>query len=127
MKDISKYPWRRVISGIGLAAAVTAGCAGFSAPTEQVAVSKAAVVNAVGAGGLEFAPAEMKSARENLDRADQAMAAQDFERARSWAEQAQVDAQLAVVKSRSAKAQKAAYESQENSRVLREELDRKSK
>jgi hypothetical protein len=104
-----------------------AGCASVPAPTEQLAVSKAAVANAVGAGGTEFAPAEMRTAQEKLDRANQAMAAKDYERARWLAEQAQVDAQLAVAKARSAKAQKAAYALQEDSRVLREELNRKSR
>ena len=127
MKNVSKYQWCRAISGIGLAAAVMAmaGCASVPAPTEQLAVSKAAVANAVGAGGTEFAPAEMRTAQEKLDRANQAMAAKDYERARWLAGQAQVDAQLAVAKARSAKAQKAAFALQEDNRVLREELDRK--
>jgi len=129
MKNVSKYQWCRAISGIGLAAAVMAmaGCASVPAPTEQLAVSKAAVANAVGAGGTEFAPAEMRTAQEKLDRANQAMAAKDYERARWLAEESQVDAQLAVTKARSAKAQKAAYALQEDSRVLREELNRKSR
>ena len=129
MKNVSKYQWCRAISGIGLAAAVMAmaGCASVPAPTEQLAVSKAAVANAVGAGGTEFAPAEMRTAQEKLDGANKAMAAKDYERARWLAEQAQVDAQLAVAKARSAKAQKAAYALQEDSRVLREELNRKSR
>jgi len=129
MKNVSKYQWCRAISGFGLAAAVMAmaGCASVPAPTEQLAVSKAAVANAVGAGGTEFAPAEMRTAQEKLDRANQAMAAKDYERARWLAEQAQVDAQVAVAKARSAKAQKAAYALQEDSRVLREELNRKSR
>jgi hypothetical protein len=127
MKNVSNYQWCRAISGIGLAAAVMAGCASVPAPTEQIAVSKAAVANAVDAGGPEFASAEMRTAQEKLDRANQAMAAQDYERARWLAEQAQVDAQLAAAKARSAKAQKAAYALQEDSRVLREELNRKSK
>lgn len=128
MKNVSKYQWCRAMSGIGLAAAVMAGCAtSVPAPTEQIAVSKAAVANAVGAGGPEFAPAEMRTAQDKLDRANQAMSAKDYERARWLAEEAQVDAQLAVTKARSAKAQKAAYALQEDSRVLREELNRKSK
>jgi len=106
---------------------VAAGCASVAPPTEQLAVSKAAVANAVDAGGPEFAPAEMRTAREKLDRANQAMTAKDYEGARSLAEQAQVDAQLAATKARSAKAQKAALAVQEDSRVLREELDRKRK
>jgi hypothetical protein len=127
MKNVSKYQWYRAVGGIGLAAAIVAGCASVPAPTEQIAVSKAAVANAVGAGGPEFAPAEMRAAQDKLDRANQAMAAKDYERARWLAEEAQVDAQLAVTKARSAKAQKAAYALQEDSRVLREELNRKSK
>jgi len=127
MKSVSNYQWGRVISAIGLAAAVMTGCASVPPPTEQVAVSKAAVANAVGAGGPEFAPAEMRTAQEKLEGANVAMAAKDYERALWLAEGAQADAQLAVAKARSAKAQKAANQSQEDSRVLREELDRKSK
>jgi len=127
MTNISKYQWYRTVSGIGLAAVIVAGCASVPAPTEQIAVSKAAVANAVGAGGPEFAPAEMRTAQDKLDRANQAMAAKEYERARWLAEESQVDAQLAVTKARSAKAQKAAYAVQEDSRVLREELNRKSK
>ncbi len=127
MKKVSKYPWCLAISGIGLAAAVMAGCAGVPAPTEQIAVSKAAVANAAGAGGPEFASVEMRAAQEKLNGADQAMAAQDYERARWLAEQAQIDAQLAVAKARSAKARQAANALQEDSRVLREELNRKNK
>jgi len=127
MRNVSKYRWSRATRAIGLASAVMAGCASIPAPTEQLAVSKAAVTNAVDAGGTEFAPAEMKTAQDKLDRANQAMAAKDYESARSLAEHAQVDAQLASTKARSAKAQKAALAVQEDSRVLREELDRKRK
>jgi hypothetical protein len=127
MKNILNYAWVRAVGGISLAAAVMAGCAGVPAPTEQLAVSKASVANAVSAGGPEFAPAEMRSAQDKLDRANLAMASQDYEGARRLAEQAQVDAELAVVKARSVKAQKAAYALQEDSRVLREEIDRKTK
>jgi uncharacterized protein DUF4398 len=127
MKSIAMYPWVRVLGGVGLAAAVMAGCAGVPAPTEQLAVSKAAVANAVDAGAPELAPVEMRTAQEKLDRANQAMAAKDYDRARSLAEQAQVDAQLAGAKARSVKAQKAALAVQDDSRALREELDRKNK
>lgn len=95
-------------------------------PTEQLAVSKMAVSNAASAGGNEFASAEMRSAQDKLDRANQAMTAKDYENAQSLAEQAQADAQLATAKARAGKAQKAAATVQEDSRVLRNELDRKS-
>jgi len=112
------------MSGIGIAAAVVVGCASVPAPTEQIAVSKMAVSNATSAGGNEFASAEMRAAQDKLERAIQAMTAKDYKNARLLAEQAEVDAQLAASKARSAKAQKAAVAVQEDSRVLRKEIDR---
>ena len=127
MKKISKHQWYRMMSGIGFAAVVMiAGCASVPPPTEQIAVSKQAVSNATSAGGNEFAPAEMRAAQDKLDRAIQAMTAEDYKNARLLAEQAQVDAQLAAAKARSAKAQKASTSVQEGSEVLRKEIDRKS-
>jgi len=114
--------------GVTVAAAIfMAGCASTTpAPTEQMAVSKAAVSNASSAGGNEFAPLQLKSAMEKMDAAERAMAEKNYVLARQLAEQAQVDAQLAGAMARSAKAKKAADAVQEDSRVLRQEIDRKS-
>lgn len=109
----------------GLAVFVTA-CATTPPPTEQVAVSTAAVSRAANAGAGDSAPAEIRTAREKLDRAKSAMAANNNDEALSLAEEAQVDAQLAESKARSAKARKAADEVNEGARVLREELNRKT-
>jgi len=111
---------------MSFAALAIAGCASIPPPTEQIAVSKMAVANAVSAGGNEFAAADMRAAQEKLDRAIQAMTAKDYQSAKSLAEQAQADAQLAAAKARSAKAQKAAVTVQEDSHVLRKEIERKS-
>jgi len=133
MKNLCTDKSHRSMARIGLppiiagAAIFIAGCASTPAPTEQVAVSTAAVAQAVTAGGTESAPTEMRTAREKLDRANLAMAAKDYDRARWLAEEAQVDAQLAETKAHSTKAKKAADELQEDSRVLREEINRKSK
>ena len=127
MKTVSTYPWRRALVWIGCATVVISGCASIPAPTTQLAVSKAAVADAVSAGAPEFAPFEMKTARDKLDRANLALAADDNGQARQLAEQAEVDARLAAVKARAVKAQKAAAVSNEDTRVLREELNRKSK
>ena len=67
---------------------------------------------------------EMRSAREKLARANQAMAAKDYALASDLATQAQADARLAQGKSNSAKAQLAADALQDDIRVLREELIR---
>ena len=116
-----------IICGFVAGAAMLLGaCASVPAPTEQIAVSKAAVADAASAGGTTFAPAEMKTARERLDGANTAMASQDYERARVLAEEAQVDAQLAQAKAHSTKARKAADALLEDNRVLTEEINRKS-
>lgn len=113
--------------GIGVATAIfVAGCAGIPAPTEQIAVSKVAVTNASAAGGNEFAPIPLKAAMDKMDAAEQAMMQEDYLRAGQLAEQAQFDAQLASATARSIKAQKAASALQEDNRVLRQEIDRKT-
>ncbi|MCQ8130165.1 DUF4398 domain-containing protein, partial [Methylomonas rivi] len=90
----------------------------------QMAVSKAAVTGASSAGGNEFAPIPFRAAIEKMAAAEQAMMREDYLRAQRLAEQAQVDAQLAAVTARAAKAQKAVSALQEGNRVLREEIDR---
>jgi hypothetical protein len=95
--------------------------------TTSIAVSNEAVNSAGGAGGAEFAPVEMNSARQKLVLSNQAMAAKDYKLANDLATQAQADAKLAQGKANSAKAQLAANALQDDIRVLREELDRNSK
>ncbi|MCM2339930.1 DUF4398 domain-containing protein [Rhodoferax sp.] len=104
---------------------LTVGCSSLKTPaTADVAVSKAAVANAAGAGGAQYAPLEMTTAREKLTLANQAMVAKDYKLAIELANQAQADAKLAQNKASSVKAQAAADVLQDDIRVLREELDR---
>ncbi len=115
--------WFTVLGGAAVVLMV--GCSSMKTPaTADVAVSKAAVDNAAGAGGAEFAPAEMNSAREKLALANKAMTAKDYKLAADLAGQAQAEAKLAQGKANSAKAQAAADALQDNIRVLREELNR---
>ena len=126
---LRSYQMHRIVVTVA-AAIFMAGCAStppIPAPTEQMAVSRAAISNASSAGGNEFAPLQLKSA---MDKMDERRAGNGRERlcaARQLAEQAQVDAQLAEATARSAKAQKAADELQEDNRVLRQEIDRKTR
>lgn len=100
-------------------------CSSMKTPaTADVAVSKAAVDNAVGAGGAEFAPIEMNAAREKMRLANAEMAAKDYPLAMELAKQAQVDAKLAQSKANSTKAKAAADALQEDIRIMREELNR---
>lgn len=107
------------------ALALTVGCTSLKTPaTADVAVSNAAVANAVGAGGAQYAPLEMTAAREKLAQANKAMLAKDYKLAIELANQAQADAKLAQSKASSVKAQAAADVLQDDIRVLREELNR---
>ncbi|MBZ0067321.1 MAG: DUF4398 domain-containing protein [Thiobacillus sp.] len=116
------------LAGVAVAAVVLmAGCASTSAPTGQMAVSRAAVSNAMSAGGNQYAPVQFRSASEKMEAAERAMAAKDYELALQLAKQAEVDATLSAEMARSAKAQKAADALQEDIRVLRQEIERLSK
>jgi hypothetical protein len=125
---MKKYMTRWPAILCGAVVALATGCANTKAPaTTEVALSKAALENAAGAGGAEFAPLEMNAAREKIALANKAMAAKDYPLANTLATQAQADAKLAQGKANSAKAQAASDALQEDLRVLREELDRSSK
>jgi len=113
---------------LGSSVLIAAGCSSMKTPaTASVAVSTAAVDSAAGAGGAEFAPVEMSSARNKMAWANKAMADKDYKLANDWAIQAQADAALAQGKANSAKAKIAADALQDDVRVLREELGRISK
>lgn len=118
---------RRLVGTLALTAlaAAVAGCATVPAPTEQLAVSRAAVADAVGAGGGEYASTDLRNAQVKLERADRAMGAQDYALARSLAEEAEVDARLAATTARSVKAQRAVDEVYASIRALQDELNRK--
>lgn len=124
--DIKSRHMMFTVSTTVISAIFIAGCASVPAPTEQIAVSKAAVNNALSAGGSEFSPLQLKSAIEKMDAAERAMADKNYVLARELAEQAQLDAKLAGTMARSTKAQKAADALQEDSRVLRQEIDRQA-
>ncbi|MEY3288500.1 MAG: hypothetical protein RLZZ419_742 [Pseudomonadota bacterium] len=128
MKNFNLFRPTKLLQSIGLIT-VTAvflhGCAGLP-PTEQMAISKVAVTNATRAGGNEFAPLPLKSAMDKMDAAEHAINDKEYVLALQLAEEAQVDAQLATATVRSIKAQKAASALQDDNRVLRQEINRKT-
>jgi hypothetical protein len=124
MNAFSRYPRYLAATALGAALFISA-CASVPAPTDQMAVSKVAIANAVSAGGAEYAPDDMRRAQDKMDRANQAMQKEDYDNARRLAEEAQVDARLAEKKAQSAKAQKAALVMHDDNRALREEINRK--
>ena len=114
-----------IATWIAVATLVTA-CSGIQPPIEQMSASKSAITNAASAGGNEFAPLQLQSAMEKIDAAERAMGEENYELALQMAEQAQVDANLALATARSVKAQKAAIALKDDNRVLRQEIQRKS-
>lgn len=129
MENLYHPKLHQLMKRIGIivaAAAFIAGCATTPAPTEQMAISRAAINNANSAGANEFAPLQIKAAMEKMDAAERAMLQKEYVHARQLAEQAQVDAQLAGATAYSVKAQKMADALQEDRRILREEIDRKT-
>src|SRR5690554_7585384 len=78
---------------LGVAVFVT-GCASTPPPTSQLAVAQQAVNSADTARSAEFAPLELRTAREKLLQAEQANLEKDYDRARELAEQAEWDARV---------------------------------
>lgn len=122
MKKLCRLSAYQIMAGVAIAIVVN-GCASVPAPTDQIAVSKAALNNANRAGGNEFAPQQLKFAKDKMEAAERAMAEENYRYARQLAEQVQVDAQLISIMARSAKAQKAAGELQEDNRELQQEIE----
>jgi hypothetical protein len=116
-------PLIRGIAALTFLAALS-GCASAPVPTEQLAVSKTAIDSATTAGGTEFAPLELKAARDKLEAANQAVANKDYDKAAALASEAQVDAKLAETKALSAKAMKSVAETQDNLRSMLQEINR---
>ncbi|MGR6034433.1 MAG: DUF4398 domain-containing protein [Candidatus Nitrosoglobus sp.] len=74
------------------------GCAGAPPPRGEMAAGALAVSEAQQAQASQYAPAELYIARQKMETAKQAMTNGDYTKARRFAEQALVDAQLAEAK-----------------------------
>ncbi len=90
-------------------------------------MARSAVANAVSAGGEEFAAGALQQARDKLARADAAAGQDKPDEARTLAQQAEADAQVAAARSRAAKAQRTLTALQGDNRVLQEEMERQSR
>lgn len=111
---------------IGAAALSLAGCSGVSDLTkEHVARSETSVTQAQQTlGNSEAGALELQRAKQNLDQARAALNKKDAKHADAFAQQAQLDAELAVAKSQTASARKAADELMASIQTLRQEAQR---
>ena len=116
------------ITRIAFALAATTFCLTAGAANrpsdDKIAVAKAAIDHAEQAGGPEAAPVEMASAREKIARAEKANAHHDFKPAAAWADQANIDAQVAEATASQARSSKAAVEFDASLQTLRQETNR---
>lgn len=103
-----------------------AACASTPVSNEPMAVAEAVVQRANSTSTSADAASELRIANDKLASARVAVAAKDYERATQLAEQAEVDAQVALLRAESERSRKAAQESQDAARVLAEEITRKS-
>jgi Domain of unknown function (DUF4398) len=109
---------------LALGALIGTSARAARAPTEQIAVARAAVADAISAGGAEFAPGALVVAQDKLNRGAAAMQARQYDDARRLAEEAEVDARLAAVIARSAKTQRAVAEIESGIQALKDEIAR---
>jgi uncharacterized protein DUF4398 len=116
----------RTAGPLVLAAGLLAGCGGISDLTkERVARSETSVQQAQQTiGNSEQGAVELQRAKENLDGARKAMKDGDEKQTERYAQLAELDAQLAVSKSQSAAARKAADELLASIKTLRQEAER---
>ena len=115
-----------VLAVASATAFMLAGCASTPVPSARIAVAEAAVQSASTSNTRQGAPGELQIAIAKLASAHQAVASKDYVRAGQLADEAQVDAQVAQLHAQSADSRKAAQESQDAARVLREEISRKT-
>lgn len=109
-------------------ATMMVGCGGVSEMTkDRVARSDVAVKQASQTlGNSEAGAVELQQARDHLDQARRALDAKKEDEALRHARQAELTAELAVAKSQSASARRAADELHASIRTLREEAQRGS-
>jgi chromosome segregation ATPase len=115
-------------ASLALTAVLLAGCGGVSDLTkERVARSETSVQQAQQTiGSSEQGAIELQRGKDNLDHARQAIKDGKEEPAQRYAQLAQLDAELAVSKSQSASARKAADELLASIKQLRQEAMRQS-
>jgi hypothetical protein len=114
------------LTGAALLAAGLAlgGCASVPRPEAQLSAADLALRDAEQADAAHYAPLEMRKARDQYDAARRAEEDEHYVTARRLAESAEVDAQLAASKARTARAQAAAEEITADLESLRSEARR---
>lgn len=104
-------------------AVLLAGCTNTRPPTEYLESSEKAVMKAEHDGAADYAPLELRVAREKLDEVRAAVDARNGRLAAELAEQCIVDAELASEKARTAAVRERAQKLRDSIKVLNEEIE----
>jgi hypothetical protein len=113
--------WWAPIAGVALLAA---GCASAPEPTAQIDSAKQAIEQAERAQAAEHAAPELSQARSKLESANTAVKNEEMEQAARLADEARADAELASARTAAVKAQAANDELRRANQVLIEEMGR---
>ncbi|MBX2881924.1 MAG: DUF4398 domain-containing protein [Granulosicoccus sp.] len=95
-------------------------------PTSENALADSALKSAEAAGAREYAPLELRVAREKKEAADKALTEKNYDRARQLMLQALADAELARVTAETQKKRQALKEAHDNIEMIRKEVRRTS-
>ena len=99
-------------------------CSASRPPLESLSTAELAVRRASDGGAAQYAPLELRTAREKLDGAKRAIDSEEYDQARRLAEQAQVDARLAETKADAERAHQTVEQTRKNIEALRHETER---
>jgi hypothetical protein len=121
-KTFSKMP--RIALALIASAFCLAAQASDHLADDKIAVAKAAIEHAEQAGGPEAAPVQMAAARDKLALAEKSNAKHDDKPAAAWADQANIDAQVAEATAAQVRSNKAAVEFDASLQTLRQEANR---
>ncbi len=114
--------------GAVLLVATTLGACGSNAPkpASELALASSALKNAETSGAREYAPIELRIAREKQSAADKAVSKERYGKARQLSSEALVDAELARATADAEKSRLALKEAQDNIEMIRQEAIRTS-
>ena len=93
-------------------------------PETELAMTDAALQKAETAGAREYAPIELRRAREKKELADKKLAEEEYLAANRLTTQATVDAELAAAKAEAERSRLALQEVQNSIQLMRQEITR---
>lgn len=109
-----------------MAAAIGACGSKVPRPVSELALANSALKSAETSGAREYAPIEMRLAREKKEAAEAAIADKQYEKARQLTLEARVDAELARAAAEAERSRMGLHEAQDNIRLIRLEAIRTS-